>query len=159
MKKLLVILMFIVLNPTIYSQRINENSPKEIIQYSKIVKITDTIYSFDNVERIPTYDRCKSKKKKLIKCVKRQIGKFVASKEYTKIGESEHLEKGIYRIIAKFIIDKEGNIINIQVMFPNEKIRNEAFEIIKNIPQLNSGLENGKPVFVEYNLQIPFFIN
>lgn len=159
MNKSLILIFIIVFQTYLYSQRITDNSPKEIIKSSELIEINDSIYTFENVQIVPSFSDCKSKKKELtIKKTKTKIGKLAVSK-YAEIGKAENLGSGIYRIIAKFIIDKEGNVINIQVMFPNEKIRDEAFRKLSEFPKFESGKTNDENVYVEYNLQIPFIIN
>ncbi|MBP9689666.1 MAG: energy transducer TonB [Bacteroidia bacterium] len=86
------------------------------------------------------------------------ISKFIASKiKYPKDAREKKIEA---KVIAQFIIEKDGSISNIEIVkkagwgFDEETIR-----VIKLMPPWKPGKQNGKPVRVEFNLPIKFTLN
>lgn len=58
------------------------------------------------------------------------------------------------RIFLKFIINKEGEIINVRVVDQSEECENEVKQQVSNMPIWKPGYQRGKPVCVEYIIPI-----
>lgn len=65
------------------------------------------------------------------------------------------------KVIVKFIINEEGNVINIEAKAPKgcELLEEEAERIIKLLPKFKPGEQRGEPVSVSYAQPIVFKIN
>ena len=63
---------------------------------------------------------------------------------------------GKIRIEVNFIIDKNGDIINITAEGGPEVMNDNAVEVIASIPTLKPGMKNGEKVNVSYVLPILF---
>lgn len=62
------------------------------------------------------------------------------------------------RVTVKFIINGEGNVINVETKAPEgcELLAEEAARIIKLLPKFKPGMQKGKPVSVSYAQPIMF---
>lgn len=61
------------------------------------------------------------------------------------------------RVICQFVINKDGSIVDIQVVRSVDKhLDNEAIRVIKSMPNWKPGRMNGKPVRVKYTLPVNF---
>lgn len=62
------------------------------------------------------------------------------------------------RVVVKFIINKEGNVINVETNAPEgcELLEKEAARIIKLLPKFKPGEQRGEPVSVSYAQPIMF---
>ena len=60
-------------------------------------------------------------------------------------------------VIVRFVVDKEGNITNIQVMRGiGGGCDEEAVRVVEGIPKWEPGVQNGRAVPVVFNLPIRF---
>ena len=62
------------------------------------------------------------------------------------------------KIWAQFTISEKGNITDIKVKAPHEKLEEHTIEILKKLPQFIPGKQRGKPVNVKYTLPITFVV-
>ncbi len=69
---------------------------------------------------------------------------------YLKIKASEtNLEVG--RVIAQFVVDEEGSVVNINIMMSSsEDHKQAAIKILENMPKWTPGSHQGKPAKVQY---------
>ena len=51
-----------------------------------------------------------------------------------------------------------GNIVDIQARAPHKKLKEEAIRVIKLLPKMEPGKQQGKPVKVRYSMPIIFKI-
>jgi len=64
------------------------------------------------------------------------------------------------RVISRFIINKEGEIENIQIVNKVEKeFAEETVRVLSKMPKWSPGLQMGKPVNVIFTLPISFKLN
>lgn len=77
----------------------------------------------------------------------------------TKVINSK-LDKGHYRIKVKFNIGLKGVIEDIEVLeSPTFKLADEAKRVVKLLPVMKPGTQQGKPIKVSYSSPINFVIN
>ena len=71
------------------------------------------------------------------------------------------LEEGLSgRVIALFVVDRDGGIDNIEILkSTNQIFENEAIRVIKAMPKWKPGKDKGKTVRCRYVLPIVFRIN
>ena len=81
--------------------------------------------------------------------------KFIAdSLRYPSVAFENGIEG---RVIVKFVVDCEGNIVNpLVVRSVDPLLDREAIRLVKSMPKWIPGRQNGKPVCVIYNVPIRF---
>lgn len=62
------------------------------------------------------------------------------------------LSPGKKRLIMLFKIDKTGNIVDIRAKAPHPSLQKEAVRIVKLLPQMIPGKQQGRAVGVKYTL-------
>lgn len=120
----------------------------------------DKTYSFAGVERVPLFPGCESfiDNEQRKKCMSSEIGKLVSKRFNTGIAESLGLI-GNQRIYVSFVINKNGQVANIQVSAPHPKLEKEAKRVVNMIPKMIPASQNNKKVDVLFNLPIIFNVH
>lgn len=88
------------------------------------------------------------------KCTVDAISSFVNRNFNTKLVNSIGLSSGQKRIYVRFIIDKQGNIINIVARGPHPKLEEEAIRVVKMLPHFIPGKQDGELIDVPFSLPI-----
>ncbi len=131
------------------------------LSYNSFSQITSSknIIPFDLVDEIPLSKDCKPKwkKEKLKKCVVKGINMHIMKKYNTDLAGTLGLT-GRIKITNTFIINKKGEIVNINATSPHEELTKEAIRVMELLPKMTSGKHNGKHVSVEYKFPIIFQI-
>jgi len=86
-----------------------------------------------------------------------KIAKTVNRGFNTSLGQDLGLT-GINRIYVSFMINKSGEIVNIRSRAPHPGLETEAERVIKTLPKMKPGEQQGQPVDVLYSLPITFKI-
>ena len=69
-------------------------------------------------------------------------------------------DKSEIKIIATFIVEKDGSLTNIKIIESNEpSLNREVVRVIKSMPKWNPATENGIPVRSDFKLPIKIKIN
>jgi len=63
-----------------------------------------------------------------------------------------------YRISVQFTIDTKGRTTNVLARAPHADMEKEAIRVVRNLPKINPGIVEGKPVNVLYGLPINFIV-
>ena len=92
----------------------------------------------------------------LYTCFSKQISKYINRKFNAGLAEELGLAPGVQRIFTLFKIDKNGNIVDIQARAPHKKLKEEAIRVIKLLPKMEPGKQQGTPVKVRYSMPIIF---
>lgn len=146
MRILIIILAILSLNETIHSQNKLE---------------TEKVFEFENVEVIPLFEKCKPKKKteKEKNCVKKEIMNFIYGNfNHSLVGELG-LWAGKYEINCRFIIGKNGEILNIDVKSENLELKKEMERVLNLMPKFSRpGKVNGIAVQTEYLLPFNIYV-
>lgn len=109
------------------------------------------------IEKVPIFPGCESVYGNLARknCMSNALASFVNRKFNTNIA----LDKGLtgrQRIAVIFKIGKDGVVYNVRARAPHPALEEEAIRVIKLLPKLQPGYQNGKPVEVPYSLPILF---
>jgi len=132
--------------------------------------------SFAEIQEVPVFIGCEeltsNEEKKM--CLGKKLNRHV-SREFninvvkSKCIESKIVEEkeicvkseywpgfsgGIARVFSQFKINKEGNVVDVKVRAPHEKLKREVTRVIKTIPIMIPGKQKGEIVDVIYNLPI-----
>jgi len=116
----------------------------------------DTI-SFANVEEVPVFPGCEnfSSQDELKACMQQKITEHVNSKFRFKAVKAYAKDKVNYIYVA-FVINKNGEIVDIAGRAKHEKLAEEAERVVSKLPNLKPAKAEGKPVNVSYVLPIVF---
>jgi len=148
------------------------------ISHSQNEEIIKKDASFDVVDEVPIFPGCESltSNAEKRKCMQKKLAKHVSKKFNINVIESKCVESkmvdekevcikseywpgfssGTARIYTRFTIDKEGNVGNIKIRAPHEKLKEEAEKVVKTIPQMTPAMSKGKKVSLDYMLPIVF---
>jgi TonB family protein len=64
------------------------------------------------------------------------------------------------KVYVSFVVEKDGTITDIRpVRGPSETLKEEAVRSIKTSPRWKPGIQNGKPVRVQYTIPVNFALN
>jgi len=129
--------------------------------YSKYIPIKKDSICLNNSikqERVPIYRGCKKKSsnEELKKCMAHKITKLISKNFNVNLASKLNLSSGIKRIFIRFKVNKKGTVSDIKVRAPHPKLKREAIRVIKLIPKMKPGKQNGKVVNVKYALPIIF---
>lgn len=141
------------------SFRIPGKKPTNIRKKKKEVALDDIVF-FSTVEEIPLFRKCVNVvKDEKLDCFNSQMMAHVQKYfEYPEIAVHNGIEGKVY---VYFIIDKEGDVINIESRGPNggQVLNNMAELVIGKLPQFIPGKQKGKAVNVKYVIPINFKLN
>ena len=118
----------------------------------------ENIVKFSEVESAPFYiDWCTSNlaEDKIRECTDSGIKLFAKMNFNTELANELKLS-GYQRITSAFIIDKNGDVVDIRVRAPHPQLKDEAIRVINLLPKMEPGKVNGKAVSVSYLLPIIF---
>lgn len=127
----------------------------QMIRETVVIPEDGDAVPFAVIEKVPTFPNCAGTNSQLKECMSTNISKYV-SKEFNTSLASQLGLTGINRVFVSFKIDKQGNIANVRARAPHPALEEEAKRVIKTIPQMQPGEQNGQPVGVLYSLPITF---
>ena len=111
---------------------------------------------FSVIDQVPVFPGCEGlSKEEQKKCMSKNISKLVGENFNTKLANEFGLT-GRQRINVIFKIDTEGNITDVRFRAPHPSLEDEAIRVIKTLPKMIPGEQNGKKVNVPYSLPIIF---
>ncbi len=147
----------------IESTEVGERDAVEVegIHFSDIeeVDIEEEVFEdvpFIVIEKVPIYPGCKGNNKALRKCLEESIRNHVSKNFNVNLAQDLGLELGKKRIFVIFVIDKHGEINNIQIRAPHKRLELEAKRVIKSLLKMKPGEQRGRRVGVKYSLPITF---
>ena len=138
LKLLLIILLFV--SSLSEAQKIDE---KNKISYEDIS--SNESIDYNEIETPPSSLNCKKRwnKKKKKECTLNYIlSHFAKQINISELAENFGLS-GITQIEIEFIIDKQGDITNIQINAPHKEIEKELTKVVSTLEKFNPGSENG----------------
>jgi len=107
--------------------------------------------SFMNIDKAPTFPGCEKGDRD---CFSKRVQHHFTREFDMKIANNLGLSSGKKRVFIGFKIDKQGNVIDIQVRAPHEKIKEEVLKVMGSLPKMLPGKNDGEYVAVNYT--IPF---
>lgn len=106
-----------------------------------------------NVEQVPITKKCSTENDKSIECFKESISRHI-SRDID--FDTFDLTSGMHRVILKFVIDKNAEIINIKVVHKNSKLCEEIMKSINEINVIEPAINKG--IKVDFLADIPLTI-
>ncbi|GGD83126.1 energy transducer TonB [Planktosalinus lacus] len=134
------------------------DKPVDIITQPKTpVADTDVVHSFLGVERVPVFPGCESLTDNASRrdCMSSEMGRFINKHFNTEIANDLGLN-GTQRIYVSFVINKNGDVDQLQVRGPHPRLEKEAGRVVNQIPKMLPGMQNNKEVDVRFSLPILF---
>ena len=109
---------------------------------------------FTTIETPPTYTGCESKKGTELKsCYYEKLRNYINTNlVYPEIAKKNKIQG---KVIAKYLIDKNGVIKNISVK-GNEYLLDESLRLIKSLPKAIPAKQRGRPVEYEISYRFNF---
>ncbi|HFS67392.1 MAG TPA: hypothetical protein ENK67_04190 [Flavobacteriia bacterium] len=112
---------------------------------------------FVKVEIKPTFFKCKDKKGEAQRlCFNKMMNKYISKNFDVDLAQELGLKQGKHRVYVQFIIDKNGDIINVHSNATHPKLKKEAERVVKKLPKMVPGKQRTHYVNVKYNLPINF---
>ncbi|MEM6686813.1 MAG: M56 family metallopeptidase [Bacteroidota bacterium] len=132
-----------------YKEQIAQQSENEVFQQEEI--------PFSKIDKAPIYPGCDANGslEEIKECFTQSFQKHVNLNFDTKRAEALKL-KGIQRIYARFVIDTDGNVTDINVRAPHPGLVDETERVLLTVPKMIPAEKNEKPVRVKYVLPIAF---
>ena len=118
---------------------------------------TDDDVDFVKVEIKPTFVKCKNKKGKAQEiCFNKMMQKYINKYFDVDLAQNLGLDEGKHRIYVQFVIDKNGDIVNVHSNATHPRLKKEAERVVKKLPKMLPGKQRTHYVNVKYNLPINF---
>jgi bla regulator protein BlaR1 len=111
----------------------------------------DGSVNFMSIETAPTFPGCNTGDKD---CFSKMVQKHFSRNFDAKLPNSLGLSAGKKRIFIGFKVDVNGDVAGIKVRAPHVKIKEEVIRVMRSLPKMTPGKQNGQEVLVNYN--IPF---
>ena len=120
---------------------------------------TDGDVPFMMIEDAPVFKGCEGLSKEENKrCFDKKMKQFVQRNFDVELANEIGLNAGKYKIQTQFIIDDKGNVIDIQIRAPHQRLEKETNRLIKKLPKFTPGKQRNQPVKVRYTLPIAFSV-
>ena len=134
-----------------------EVAVKDIVVVDEEEPVDD--YSIMAVEEVPVFPGCEklNSNNERMKCMSGKIHEIVGRRFDTSIGADLGLS-GIHKIYVNFKIQPDGSVQVLGARGPHPVLENEAVRVVKTLPEMQPGRQQGKPVGVLYMLPITFRI-
>lgn len=88
-------------------------------------------------------------------CLNEKINEFI-HKNFDRDLASEYNLSGSLRTQVLFTLDNKGHIVNVKARGPHPRLEEEALRVIKMLPEITPGKQNGKTVNVLFSIPILF---
>ena len=124
-------------------QRVSERIEKENIKSEDV--------NFLKIETAPTFPGCNTGDKD---CFSKMVQKHFGRNFNAKLPNSLGLSAGKKRVFIGFNVAVNGDIVDVKAMAPHVKIKEEVIRVMRSLPKMIPGKQNGQEVIVNYN--IPF---
>ena len=158
-------LKYLVLIPVLLSMLFYTScsSSRQVTKTAKAIEITEEVVeveevevsiesvSFMKIEKGPTFPGCETGDKD---CFSKMVQKHFGRNFNAKLPNSLGLSAGKKRVFIGFKVAVNGDIVNVQARAPHVKIKEEVIRVMRSLPKMIPGKQNGQEVIVNYN--IPF---
>lgn len=108
---------------------------------------------FGIVDEVPIFPGCEDAVDKKA-CFQEKIQRHIRKNFHYPEAAQEQGVQG--RVSSIFIIDVEGNVVDIKMRGPHELLEKETGRILTKLPQMQPGKQDGQPVNVPFSIPITF---
>jgi len=146
-------------DPTIF----DEEPPVKIvisdeIPYVPIIEDDPEDVPFKDIKNAPVFPGCKGTQEEIKKCFSSSINKLVAKKFDIDLAQELGLTEGKKKIRVQFVVDKNGDVIDVEIRAPHKRLEKETRRVISLLPKMIAGKQRGKEVGVKFYLPITFIV-
>lgn len=147
----------VIVLPTAKVAQIN---PDDIIVVEDPIDPPIETVPFINIEFAPVFKGCEGLSKEENKvCFDKKMKQFVQRNFDIELASELGLQSGKYKIQTQFIIDNQGNVVDIKIRAPHDKLKSETQQLIEKLPKFTPGKQREKPVKVKYTMPISFQVD
>jgi len=135
-----------------------ESTAEEPIEEMTIVgygagKTKEGEIPFGVIDEVPVFPGCEDAEDKRA-CFQEKIQRHIQKNfRYPEAAEQQGIQG---RVSSIFVIDTDGNIVDIKMRGPHELLENETGRILAKLPQMQPGKHEGKAVKVPFSIPITF---
>ncbi len=161
MKKITLFILFTLSSFVFFAQvkeTVEEVTIETMVEEEVEEDVEDSDVPFSRIEEVPIYPGCKGSKSELRKCLQYSIQKHVAKNFNTNLSNELGLSAGKIKVYVVFMIDKNGDIVNVRARGPHKRLEMEGIEVVKSLPKMKPGKMSGRLVGVRYTLPITLLI-
>ena len=136
----------------------DEIEPLTVDGIDEVVEPDEPIedFIFSKVEFAPEFPGCTGSKQEKMACFNEKISKIVQRNFNVDLAQDLGLDSGKKRINVQFVIDKQGNIVDVKVRAPHKRLEKEARRIVKLFPKMKPARQGLHSARVKYGLPILF---
>ncbi len=150
-----VLLLPLVLGMLVYTS-CETNKENSELESGDSVSLTATKeIPFGEVDEVPVFPGCEDAVDKKA-CFQEKIQRHIRKNFHYPEAAQEQGVQG--RVSSIFIIDVEGNVVDIRMRGPHELLEKETERILTKLPQMQPGKQDGQPVNVPFSIPITFRI-
>jgi protein TonB len=111
------------------------------------------------IENTPIFKGCEGlSEEENRKCFDKKMIRFIQRNFDSQLANEVGLNSGKYRIFTEFIINENGNVVDVIINAPHIKLKKETQQLIKKLPKFTPGKQRNKAVKVKYALPITFHV-
>ncbi|APG65649.1 hypothetical protein LPB136_09860 [Tenacibaculum todarodis] len=129
----------------------NGNDNKTEVKTNTKLDLNEKI-SFMIIEKPPVFPGCNGNKKEIKDCFSKSIRNHILKEFNQEISNNLGLSSGKKMVLIGFLIDMNGNIVNINARAPHPKIKSEIIRVIKQLPKMKPGNQDGQNRIVKYSI-------
>ena len=111
--------------------------------------------AFEVIEEIPVFPGCEDAERKVsVDCFNARMNEHIKKHfKYPKKAQRRNIQGRVY---VQFVIDKEGNVVDVDTKGADPILQTEARRIFSLLPKMKPGVQRGKPVNVRYAMPLNF---
>jgi bla regulator protein BlaR1 len=117
------------------------------------IQNSDDLVNFRTIEKAPTFPGCSSGDKD---CFSKMVQKHFSENFDSKLPNGLGLSAGKKRLFIGFKVDVKGGVVGIKVRAPNSEIKEEVLRVMRSLPKMIPGEQDGVKIGVSYT--IPFIL-
>tara|TARA_B100000809_G_scaffold113404_1_gene111913 strand:- start:1556 stop:2296 length:741 start_codon:yes stop_codon:yes gene_type:complete len=134
--------------------------PDDIIEVEIPINDGPETVPYIMIQNAPIFKGCEGlSKEENKKCFDKKMKRFVQRNFDTELVNEVGLSSGKYKIKTQFIIDNQGNIVDVKIRAPHVRLKKETQQLIEKLPKFTPGRQSNKAVKVRYTLPISFQVN
>uniref|UniRef100_UPI003D6BCC69 energy transducer TonB n=1 Tax=Kordia sp. TaxID=1965332 RepID=UPI003D6BCC69 len=132
---------------------------ESIAEGKEYSELENEAIAFTLIDEAPVFPGCEDAGtlEEIKKCFSKNLQMHVNRGFDTKKASELNLV-GVQRIFVKFIVNKNGEIAEIDVRAPHPLLEEETERVINSLPKFTPAMKDGKPVSLKYVLPIAFTI-
>ncbi|WP_299261383.1 VIT domain-containing protein [uncultured Aquimarina sp.] len=133
---------------------------EEIVELDEIVDAEEDeellSVPFSVIEQVPVFPGCEQNisNDDRKKCFSDSVKNLVNGNYNSQMTRDLNLSPGVKRMYARFMINREGDVVNIEVRGSHNKLAEEAIRVLKLLPKMTPGKQRNRSVDVNYVLPI-----